>query len=57
MTKEKMTINDVLDSLGFNEKEKKTFVECIQIVKNEQQEENDLAELEIQKKIEEVAKK
>lgn len=56
MMRKKPTINDILNDLGFTEKEKKTFIECIQIVKNEQQEENDLAELEIKKKIEEVTK-
>ena len=56
MMRKKPTINDVLNESGFSEKEKKAFIECIQIVKNEQQEENDLAELEIKKKIEEVVK-
>ena len=56
MMKEKQTINDVLNQLGFNTKEKEAFVECVKAVKKEQKEEDFDAEQEIASIIEEVVK-
>lgn len=56
MMKEKQTINDVLNQLGFNGKEKAAFVECVKAVKKEQKEEDFDAEKEISSIIEEVVK-
>lgn len=36
MMKEKPTINDVLNELGFNKNEKSGFVKCVTAVKQEQ---------------------
>ncbi|MCQ2798797.1 MAG: hypothetical protein MJ220_02840 [Bacilli bacterium] len=52
--KQKLTINDVLNELGFNEKQKQGFVECVKAVKREQKEEDYKAEEEIAKTVKEV---
>lgn len=40
MMKEKPTINDVLNELGFNKNEKSGFVKCVTAVKQEQKKRN-----------------
>lgn len=41
MMNKKHTINDVLNDLCFTEKEKQAFIECIQLVKAEQEHEHE----------------
>lgn len=56
MMNKKPTINEVLNELNFTEKEKKVFIECIQLVKAEQEQEMQNVEDEIKKIIREVTK-
>ena len=56
MMNKKPTINVVLNELNFTEKEKKAFIECIQLVKAEQEQEIQNVEDEIKKIIREVTK-
>lgn len=58
MMNKKHTINDVLNDLCFTEKEKQAFIECIQLVKTEQEHEHEgiNVEDEIKKIIREVTK-
>lgn len=54
MVKKKITIDDVLNELGFSEKERNAFHECITIVKNEQNGTELDSESEIKRIISEV---
>lgn len=54
MMKEKPTINDVLNELGFSTKEKDAFVDCVKAVKKEQNDDDYDAESEISSIVEGV---